>query len=124
GPIGTSRHPPLDSINPIKILALLGDIRQYAPAQQPSPKLYMAYEQHPFPPTHLSVVLRTALEPTLLSEAVRQKANEESVDVPVKFTTMEASLAGTVAAPRFRTLLIGIFAGLAVCLGMAGVYGV
>jgi hypothetical protein len=47
-----------------------------------------------------------------------------SADVPVKFTTMEASLAENVAAPRFRTLLLGIFAGLAVCLAMAGVYGV
>ena len=37
---------------------------------------------------------------------------------------MEALLADNVAAPRFRTLLLGIFAGLAVCLAMAGVYGV
>src|SRR5260370_33597082 len=84
----------------------------------------MAYEQHPLPATHLSVVIRTALEPAALSEAVRRKANERSADVPVKFTTMEASLSENVAAPRFRTLLLGIFAGLAVCLAMAGVYGV
>src|SRR6266436_1821114 len=38
--------------------------------------------------------------------------------------SMEASLSENVAAPRFRTLLLGIFAGLAVCLAMAGVYGV
>ena len=37
---------------------------------------------------------------------------------------MEASLAENVAAPRFRTLLFGVFAALAVCLAMAGVYGV
>jgi ABC-type antimicrobial peptide transport system permease subunit len=69
-------------------------------------------------------VIRTALEPAALSEAVRRIANERSADVPVKFTTMEASLAENVAAPRFRTLLLGIFAGMAVCLAMAGVYGV
>jgi putative ABC transport system permease protein len=45
-------------------------------------------------------------------------------DVPVKFTTMEALLSQNLAAPRFRTLLLAIFAGLAVCLAMAGVYGV
>jgi len=45
-------------------------------------------------------------------------------DAPVKFTTMEASLSENVAAPRFRTLLLGIFAALAMCLAMAGVYGV
>lgn len=37
---------------------------------------------------------------------------------------MEARLSENVAAPRFRTLLLAIFAGLAVCLAMAGVYGV
>jgi len=123
-PIGHFIYCGLDSMNPMKIVGVVGNIRQYGPAQEPSPEIYMAYEQHPFPATHLSMVIRTALEPTLLSEAVRRKANEGSVDVPVKFTTMEASLAENVAAPRFRTLLLGIFAGLAVCLAMAGVYGV
>jgi ABC-type antimicrobial peptide transport system permease subunit len=42
----------------------------------------------------------------------------------VKFTTLEARLSEKVATPRFRTLLFGLFAGLAVCLAMAGVYGV
>src|SRR5260370_40254682 len=108
----------------MKIVDVVGAIRQYGPAREPSSELYMAYEQHPFPATHLSVVIRTALEPAALSEAVRRKANERSADVPVKFTTMEASLSENVAAPRFRTLLLGIFAGLAVCLAMAGGYGV
>ncbi|HWF48440.1 MAG TPA: FtsX-like permease family protein, partial [Bryobacteraceae bacterium] len=29
-----------------------------------------------------------------------------------------------IAAPRFRTILFAVFAGLALCLAMAGVYGV
>ena len=123
-PMGHAIYCGLDSMNPMKIVGIVGDIRQYGPAREPSPEIYMAYEQHPFPATHLSVVIRTALEPAALSETVRRKANERSADVPVKFTTMEASLAENVAAPRFRTLLLGIFAGLAVCLAMAGVYGV
>src|SRR5207253_9544751 len=123
-PIGHSIYCGLESMNPMKIVGIVGDIRQCGPAREPSPEIYMAYEQHPFPATHLSVVIRTALEPAALSETVRRKANERSADVPVKFTTIEASLTENVAAPRFRTLLLGIFAGLAVCLAMAGVYGV
>jgi len=123
-PMGHVIYCGLDSMNAMKIVGVVGDIRQYGPAREPSPEIYMAYEQHPFPATHLSIVIRTALEPAALSEAVRRIANESSADVPVKFTTMEASLAENVAAPRFRTLLLGIFAALAVCLAMAGVYGV
>jgi putative ABC transport system permease protein len=42
----------------------------------------------------------------------------------MKFTTMEAMLSENVATPRFRTVLFAVFAGLAVCLAMAGIYGV
>jgi putative ABC transport system permease protein len=42
----------------------------------------------------------------------------------VKFTSMEDLLSENTAAPRFRTLLLGVFAAIAVCLAMAGVYGV
>jgi putative ABC transport system permease protein len=37
---------------------------------------------------------------------------------------MQQDVSENVAAPRFRTLLFGLFAGLAVCLAMAGIYGV
>jgi putative ABC transport system permease protein len=68
--------------------------------------------------------VRTAAEPTAMAEALRRKAREISPDVPVKFTTMETLMAENVGAPRFRTILFGVFAGVALCLAMAGVYGV
>ena len=80
--------------------------------------------QHPGASTNLSIAVRTTGEPTVVAETLRRKAREISAEVPVKFTTMEASLAENVATPRFRTLLVGIFGLLAVCLAMAGVYGV
>jgi len=54
----------------------------------------------------------------------RRIVHERNPNVPVKFSTLEENLAENVAAPRFRTLLLGIFAGLAVLLAMAGIYGV
>jgi ABC-type antimicrobial peptide transport system permease subunit len=45
-------------------------------------------------------------------------------ELPVQLSTMEARLSGAVASPRFQSLLLGVFAGLAVLLAMAGVYGV
>ncbi|HEY3458148.1 MAG TPA: FtsX-like permease family protein [Bryobacteraceae bacterium] len=55
---------------------------------------------------------------------LRPRVHQLSPEVPLKFTTMEASLYEQVAAPRFRTLLLTIFAGLSLCLAIAGVYGV
>ena len=123
-PIGHSIYCGLDSMNPMKIVGIVGDIRQNGPARPPSPEIYMAFQQHPLPATDLSVLVWTSFDPNALSETMRGKVHKLSADVPVKFTTMEASMTENVAAPRFRTLLLGIFAGLAVCLAMAGVYGV
>ena len=123
-PIGHLIYCGLDSLDPMKIVGIVGDVRQYGPARPPSAEIYMAYQQHPQTAADMSVLVRTAIAPEALTETLRGKAHELSADVPVKFTTMEASLSENVAAPRFRTLLLGIFAGLAMCLAMAGVYGV
>jgi putative ABC transport system permease protein len=123
-PIGRTIFCGLDSLNPMKIVGIVGDVRQYGPATASWPEIYMPNEQHPHTATDLNVLVRTAAEPGALIEMLRRKVRALSSDVPVKFTTMEASLAENTAAPRFRTLLLGLFAGLAVILAMAGVYGV
>ena len=123
-PIGRTIFCGLDSMNPMTIVGIVGDVRQFGPATAPWPEIYMPNEQHPRTATDLSVLVRTAAKPGALTETLRRKVRALSPDVPVKFNTMEASLAENTAAPRFRTLLLGIFAGLAVILAMAGVYGV
>jgi putative ABC transport system permease protein len=45
-------------------------------------------------------------------------------DVPVRTSTMNDALSISVARPRFRTMLIGVFAFFALALAIAGVYGV
>jgi predicted permease len=123
-PIGHLIYCGLDSLKPMKIVGVVSDFRQLGPARDPRPEILMPYQQHPFPATALNLVVRTAHPPGAVSGAVRAKVRALSADVPVKFTTMEAALSENVAAPRFRTLLLSLFAALAVCLAMAGVYGV
>jgi ABC-type antimicrobial peptide transport system permease subunit len=84
----------------------------------------MPYPQHPGFATQMSLLIRTPSDPTALSEAVRRKIRERDPQVPARFSTATESVDLSVAAPKFRSLLLGIFAGLAVCLAMAGVYGV
>jgi predicted permease len=123
-PIGHSIFCGLDSMNAMKIVGIVGNTRQYGPAREPSPEIFMPYEQHPQPATDLSILVRTSGQPGTISPAVREKIHELSSEVPIKFTTMETLASQNVAAPRFRTLLLGIFAGLAMGLALVGVYGV
>jgi predicted permease len=113
-----------DAKRPLTIVGVVGDFRQYGPAIEPAPEIYLPYEQHLNNATALKLIIRTALDPQSFTGLIRRKLRAESPDVPVKFTTMEALLNQNLATPRFRTVLLAIFARLAVCLAMAGVYGV
>ena len=123
-PIGHVIFCGLDSMNPMKIVGVVGNVRQEGPTSEPEAEIYMPYLQHPQPATNMRVIVRTDAEAGVITAAMREKMRTISPDVPAKFSTMEQALAENIAAPRFRTLLLGIFAGLAVCLALAGVYGV
>lgn len=123
-PLGRMLFAGFDSFTPMKIVGIVGDVRQWGPARKPDAEIYMPYAQHVSGAgSTLNVVVRTAVAPEALTNTLRRTVHELSPDAPVKFRTMEASLYEDVAAPRFRTLLLGVFAGLALCLAIAGVYG-
>ncbi|MBZ5725846.1 MAG: ABC transporter permease [Acidobacteriia bacterium] len=123
-PLGRRIQCGLDSPNFMTIVGITADIRASDPGTPPRPAIYMPYLQHPYYGRAMSFVMKTQSDPLALAEPLRRKAREVNPEIPVKFTTMEARLAETVAPPRFRGILLGIFAALAVCLAMAGVYGV
>jgi putative ABC transport system permease protein len=123
-PLGRTIYCGLDSMKPMKIVGVVGDIRQYGPAVEPAPEIIMPYEQHPQPSTALNIVVRASAAGSALWGPIQRKVRAHSAEVPVKFTTMEDLLSENTASPRFRTLLLGLFAAIAVCLAMAGVYGV
>jgi predicted permease len=123
-PLGRTIFCSFDTLEGMTIIGVVGDVHQLGPERESMPECYMTYGQHGFNGLTLSIVARTTGDPTAFSETLRRLARERSADVPMKFTTMEAMLSDHVAAPRFRTLLVAVFASLAVCLAMAGVYGV
>ena len=84
----------------------------------------MPFEQHPLTATSLAIVARTAGDPMATASAFREIIRAINGDVPVRASTMDDALSISVATPRFRTLLIGVFAALALVLAIAGVYGV
>jgi predicted permease len=123
-PIGRAIFCNFDRKGAMTIVGVVGDVRQRNPAIAPVPECYMPHTQHNYNNRTLNVVTRTAGDPMALAATVRRLAAEVSPEVPVSFTTMAATVSKRVEDPRFRALLFGVFAGLAVCLAMAGVYGV
>jgi putative ABC transport system permease protein len=73
----------------------------------------------------MTVVLRTAGDPALLSAPLRQAVAAIDRNVPVAgLGTLDAIVADSIEQPRFFALLAGAFAALALVLAAIGIYGV
>jgi putative ABC transport system permease protein len=80
--------------------------------------------QHGYNNNTLTVVIRTAGAAESIAEQAQRLARQREPTAAVRMSTLERILADNVAAPRFRALLVGLFAALALSLSMAGIYGV
>ncbi len=107
----------------IEIAGVIGDAR-YRSLAEVSLDVFVPFRQTTWPLYHLAVRSRHDRPGALSSEvraAVRGAAlGVEAVDV----TTFDAVLERSLARPRFQTVLLGIFAALALLLGAVGLYGV
>ncbi|MGH9346270.1 MAG: ABC transporter permease, partial [Vicinamibacterales bacterium] len=124
-PIGRWIRCGLDNLEPMTIVGVVADVRTWGPGRPAQAEIYMPYEQHPGPASSLALVARTqSPDPLALAETMRRTIRERNADVPVRAETMEMTLQTASATPRFRTALLIVFAGVALLLSMAGVYGV
>jgi predicted permease len=123
-PIGRRIQCGLDRPDFMTIVGVVADVRTTGPATAPEPEIVMPYEQHPGPATALNLIVRSdTMQPLALADAIRGTITGRNADVPAKVATMEGRLETATATPRFRTVLVVTFAGVALLLALAGVYG-
>jgi putative ABC transport system permease protein len=106
----------------VTVVGLVGDVRQLGLSEEPPPLLYLPYQQFPLPFTDVTV--RSTLPTSAVSSILRGQLAAADPDLPFgDLMTLQAVVDKSVDEPRFRTLLIGIFAILALLLAAVGVYG-
>ncbi|HKW98869.1 MAG TPA: ABC transporter permease [Bryobacteraceae bacterium] len=105
----------------LTIVGVVGDVRTSGLDVAPLPQMYVPLAQSPT--RSMSLVIRTSDEGVM--SAVRREVFSLDPSQPFyDVKTIEQRLAATVAQPRFQSVLLGIFAALALVLAAVGVYGV
>jgi predicted permease len=113
------------------IIGIAKDVRQYSPEQAAKDQIYALNHQLPLSRQGAAMgrfnvlVIRTATDAGTVAGAVRRAVAEIDKDQPVAaVATMEQLVESTLESRRLNTLLLGLFAGLAVTLAAVGVFGV
>jgi putative ABC transport system permease protein len=106
----------------MEIVGVVGDTRWQDPSQPAPPVVFRASTQGTG--NSLSILARTSVDPTSLASTLRTFLYEANPTVPVTFETMEEMFDSTLAYPRFRTQVIGLFAGVAALLAAVGIFSV
>ena len=106
----------------LTIVGVVGDVHHTGLNTPPNPEMYLSQLQEP--QSSMAVLARTTGDPLQLAAAAREQLRAMDKDQPVTVTTMDQLYANSLAGQRFNTLLLGIFAAVALLLAMIGVFGV
>jgi len=73
----------------------------------------------------MSIVVRTTGDPLAQANSIRTLVHGLDPDQPITgIRTMEQNISRSISEPRFRTVLLAIFAGIALLLSAVGIFGV
>jgi putative ABC transport system permease protein len=129
-PIGKRLNLSGSPVDVREIVGVVADIRNYGLDEDVKPEVYVplfqtAADYLASQTAGLTVVLRSTIAPTALTQTLREQVQALDKDQPVAAVkTMEGYLDESIARRRFSMLLLGVFAGLALVLAAVGIYGV
>ena len=121
-PIG-KRMRPRGGKDWMTVVGVAGDVAHRGLDEAPAPLLYFcAYSSNWNP---MSLVVRTGSDPASVTTAARDAVHALDRDLPVsEVSTLESLRDASVAPQHFNTLLLALFAVLALTLASVGIYGV
>jgi putative ABC transport system permease protein len=127
-PLGRRLRPGFGNAPWFTIVGVVKDVKQGGLEEETGTEVYFHYPQASAiigAPRGMNIVLRTERSPLAMLPAARGEVAALDATMPLSDPReMPAVLNASVAQPRFLTLLLGIFAAVALSLAAVGTYGV
>ena len=121
-PIGRTLNRSADPKTPFTVIGVVGDVRDTA-LNQEAPEMY--YPMAARVGALMDVVVRTDQSPASLLPAIRQKVAELDPQLALaNIRTMDEWVSNSAAQPRLNTVLLSVFASIALLIASIGIYGV
>jgi putative ABC transport system permease protein len=126
-PIGKRIRPgiSLNGTNPVmrEIVGVVGAVKHGGLTRESDPEVYVPARQIPF--SAMAIVANVETGPESVVAAARGEVRALDMELPVGLARpMDDYVAASISRPRFNTVLLSIFAGLALILTAIGLYGV
>ena len=130
------RHVAVDTVPNLKppaprwrtIVGVVGHVKHYSLDVEGREQIYLPHQQPlygSFVPRDMTLALRTSLEPSGVTSAIREQVFAIDKSLPLyNISTMDQLVSNSVAQPRLNLSLLVAFAVLALLLAAVGVYGV
>jgi predicted permease len=127
-PIGQRIRPPSDRVPWITIVGIAKDVKQGGLEEETGTECYFYYPQTGalgFAPRAMNVVMRSTLPPSSVAESAREAVWSRDTSLPLaNLRQMDEVLSDSLSRPHFVTLLLVVFALVALSLAAIGTYGV
>jgi putative ABC transport system permease protein len=107
---------------PCRIIGVVGNVISGSLSGTPGPAIYVPFAQSAF--FAPSFLVRSAGNPGAMASVLREQLHALNAALPVAPATLAGLLSRSLARQRLRTMLVALFAVLAILLAAVGIWGV
>jgi putative ABC transport system permease protein len=106
----------------LDVVGVVGNVRQYGVDQEPVPTTYVPHTGSPLQP--LTIMVRAAGDPSSVAAGVRGALQAIDPALPItRLRPLDEVIGASLTQRRFNMTLLAVFAGIALVLAIAGIYG-